>query len=669
MNSLTDRDQYDSRAPATTTPVAARPIALLPDRLISQIAAGEVVERPASVVKELLENAVDSGADRIELRLEEGGIKRIVVTDNGCGIAHDDLALALVRHATSKIASLEDLERVSSLGFRGEALASIASVAELRLTTRTAQADHAEQIDSRSGRITPAAANRGTTVDVLDLYSDTPARRKFLKSQGTETAHGLEAFRRVALAHPDIAFSARVDQRKVEEWPACDWQARALAGLGEEFTNAHRVVESTAGGIYLRGVIGAPSASRARADRQFFYVNGRFVRDRQLGHAVRRAYSDVLHGDRHPAYVLFLALDPQQVDVNVHPAKIEVRFRESQSIHRLVYQVVQQALRTAAGEEAAPQAWQGGQSWPAAANALVVPSSEAGQFGSAKNGELPLQVASRPFTMPGPDQRSTATSSDGRATQFADGRLTHFADGGTVPLDTEYLARSPQAPYSSGAAAPSAEAIAATLAFYEPRPEVATKSPPLGYAIGQLQGIYVLAQNDHGMVLVDMHAAHERLVYERLKAAHADRRLAMQPLLIPAVFRVEALEAQVVEEHSLELLELGLDCNLIAAQQVAVRAVPAALAKADPTALARSVLQEFVEHGTADTVEQRRHELLATMACHSAVRANRRLTVEEMNALLREMEATPGADQCNHGRPTWVQVSMTELDKWFLRGR
>ncbi len=636
--SLIDRDQSNIEPLDGSDVVITEPltIALLPDRLISQIAAGEVVERPASVVKELLENALDSGAGRIDLRLEEGGIKRIVVTDNGVGIAHEQLGLALTRHATSKITSLADLERVASLGFRGEALASIASVARLRLTSRTAACGHAEQIDSCDGAITPAAAAIGTAVEVLDLYAETPARRKFLKSQGTETAHCMEAFRRVALAHPQVAFTARVDQRKVEDWPACTWQERALAGLGDEFIHAHRVVEQSAGDLYVRGMLGAPTASRARADRQFFYVNGRFVRDRVLSHALRRAYSDVLHGDRHAAYVLFLAIDPERVDVNVHPAKIEVRFRDSQAIHRFVYEVARDALRSAAGENAAP--------------------SSANFGGSGLRGIIQSQDNQPQVNQP----------------QFIQNQVNQPRD---------------QYRFDSWTSPPDRTEVAASLSFYEPgalqqlaqtarsepssngEPAVGDGTPPLGYALAQLQGVYLLAQNAQGLIVVDIHAAHERLVFERMKRAHDNQSQAMQALLIPVTFRADPLEARVVEEQALELLALGLDCSLIAANQIAVRAVPTALAHADAAALARSVIQEMLELGGEQAMLERRNALLATMACHAAVRANRKLGIEEMNALLREMERTPGADQCNHGRPTWIQVSLNELDKWFLRGR
>ncbi len=624
--SFTDRDQRNIQPPDGLVTVIpdTNAIALLPELLINQIAAGEVVERPASVVKELIENALDSGADRIDLRLEEGGIKRIVVSDNGCGIAEDQLTLALTRHATSKITSLADLERVTSLGFRGEALASIASVARVRLTSRTQNSLHARLIDSKDGSVSPAGATIGTSVEVLDLYADTPARRKFLKSQGTETAHCMEAFRRVALAHPQVTFTARIDQRKVEDWPISSWQQRALAGLGEEFELAHRVIEQSAGNLYLRGILGAPTASRARADRQFFYVNGRFVRDRTLSHALRRAYSDVLHGDRHAAYVLFLSIDPELVDVNVHPAKVEIRFRDAQAIHRFVYQVARDSLRTAAGEQHAPS------------SAQYQPDALATPMLSATSQVLnPSARINEPHT---------------------------------------------QYRFESFSSRPASSEVAGSLSFYEPGvlqqlaqghedKHSGDDAAPLGHALAQLQGIYLLAQNKTGLIVVDIHAAHERLVFEKMKRAHDSKSLSMQALLIPVIFRAEPLEARVVEEQNLELLALGLDCSLITANQVAVRAVPATLAQADAAALTRSVIQEMLELGGEQAVLERRNALLATMACHAAVRANRRLSIEEMNALLREMEITPGADQCNHGRPTWIQVSLTELDKWFLRGR
>lgn len=610
-------------------PSPRRPIRALADTLISQIAAGEVVERPASVVKELLENAIDAGASRVELRIDEGGVRRVAVADDGAGIPAAELPLALQRHATSKIASLDELERVGTLGFRGEALASIASVARVRITSRTADAAHASQLDSATGELTPSAGTPGTTVEVLDLYAATPARRKFLKTAATETAHCVEALRRVALAHPQIAFTLWIDGRRADHWPAADWRARALVGLGDDYARAHRSLDSGAGSLALAGLLGLPTVSRARADRQFVYVNGRFVRDRLLAHAVRQAYADVLHGDRHPAYVLFLHIDPALVDVNVHPAKIEVRFRDAQAAHRLVFAAVRDALRATA----------------AAHPSLATPEQAAAAFAA--------------------DQPATGE------------RPTHAREAFVQRL-------LPIAPAARGT--PGVARVESALAFYDrdergdvaapgasaqPVPAAGDEAPvpPLGYAIAQLHGVYILAQNASGLVVVDMHAAHERIVFERLKRALDAHAMPTQPLLIPATFRADPLEASLVEEEPRALAELGLDLSLIGPSAIAVRAVPAPLAGGDPAALARSVLAELREAGSARALTERRDALLATMACHGAVRANRRLSLEEMNALLREMEATPGADQCNHGRPTWVQVGLQELDRWFLRGR
>jgi len=620
---------------------ARRPIAPLPDMPVSQIAAGEVVERPASVVKELLENAIDAGAGRIELRIEEGGIRRVVVADDGVGIPPEELPLALTRHATSKIGSLAELEEVASLGFRGEALASIASVASVTITSRTAGADSAWRIDARDGTVAPAAGTRGTVVEVADLYAQTPARRKFLRSAATEAAHCIEAFRRVAIAHPDIGFSLVVDGRRSEQWPAGDWRARALAGLGADFRDAHRVLERGDDRHGLLGLLGLPTASRARADRQYFHVNGRFVRDRVLMHAVRQAYADVLHSERHPAYVLSLSLDPRLVDVNVHPAKTEVRFRDSQAVHRLVFSAVRDALRTGAGADRAP--------------GVLVPGAAAG---------------------PGARYRPPPQSQDALGLEVP---LARPSSPGAEALEAVGApAGRPAAPADrpAGAAAPGPAAVRAALAAFEPgarEPEPAAERgardmPPLGFAIAQLHGIYILAQNADGLVLVDMHAAHERIVYERLKAAAANG-VESQPLLIPVTLRADELSVRCVEEHREQLAALGLELDPISPTTIAVRRVPLALARADAAALARDVIDDLREHGSSRAIEAHRDEILATMACHGAVRAHRRLSLAEMDALLREMEATASADQCNHGRPTWVQLPLAEIDRWFLRGR
>ena len=633
---------YNPRMPASVAP--ARPIALLPDRLVSQIAAGEVVERPASVVRELLENAIDAGARRISLRIEEGGVRRIVVTDDGAGIAPNELALALTRHATSKIATLDELERVATLGFRGEALASIASVAQVRITSRTAGAASASRIDSATAEIAPAAGAIGTTVEVLDLYSQTPARRKFLKTAATEAAHCAEAFRRVALAHESIEFELTIDERRAGRMPAADWRSRALAALGDDYAGAHRVVETQAGPLRLWGVLGLPTVNRARADRQFLYVNGRFVRDRLLGYALRQAYSDMMHGDRHAAWVLFVSIDPGLVDVNVHPAKIEVRFRDPAALRSFVFHSVAEALRTTASAGGAGSTGartdRGSGRWtspaPAPASALALERSLAlyapGEIGAALAGPAAH----------GPDRP--------------------WPDGASWPRGM--LAAEPGAHESALARLPGTGAAAA-----EPHDDAAAAEPPLGHALAQLHGAWVLAQNRHGLVLVDMHAAHERVVYERMKAALARAAMPMQPLLVPATFRADPLEVRVVEDEADALQALGLELSVMSPTAIAVRAVPAPLADGDVVALARAVIGELLEHGASRALAERRDAMLATMACHAAVRANRRLSIDEMNALLRDMESTPGADQCNHGRPTWVQLPFAELDRWFLRGR
>ena len=608
--------------------VARRPIAPLPDHLVSQIAAGEVVERPASVVKELLENAIDAGARHIELRLEEGGVRRVSVADDGGGIEPEQLGLALRRHATSKIASLDELERVRTLGFRGEALAAIASVARVRSASVA------------PGEGVPAAGPPGTTVEVLDLYSATPARRKFLKAQGTETAHALDAFRRVALAHPSIAFTAHVDSRRVEAWPAASGEARAANALGEDV--ATRRIGRDAGALRLDGLAGVPTASRARADRQFFYVNGRFVRDKLLAHAVRQAYADVLHGDRHPAWCLFLHIDPLEVDVNVHPAKTEVRFRDARAIHSFVFHAVGEALRVGAAADGVASSVRG-----------AMPD------GGAASGDR--------WAGGTPRQSSLPWRGEPRALPAADAAL---------PALMRFLA--PDTPRSTGALAEETAAPAGARSDWVSDASAGTSAaaadtddglPPLGYAIGQVHGVYVLAQNASGLVVVDMHAAHERIVYERLKAGLAATSVPSQPMLLPPSFIADADELRTAIEEREPLLALGLDVVESGPDTLSVRAVPTPLAAGDPVALARAVLADLAEHGASRLLDERRDALLATMACHAAVRANQRLTLAQMDALLRDMERTAGADQCNHGRPTWVQLPMAELDRWFLRGR
>jgi DNA mismatch repair protein MutL len=580
-------------------------IRLLPGTLVSQIAAGEVVERPASVVKELLENSLDAGARTIAVALDEGGTRRIRVTDDGAGIAPADLPLALARHATSKIATLADLERVATLGFRGEALASIASVARVTVTSRRADAEHASRVAAEGGppgAVEPAAHPAGTTVDVLDLYFNTPARRKFLKSEATEYAHCAEAFTRVALAHPEVAMTLRHNDRVTSHLPAATGASRAAALLGAEFDRSARTLEAEAPGLRIHGALGDPSQARGARDAQYVFVNGRFVRDRMVAHALREAYADVLHGDRHPSYVVFVGIDPGAVDVNVHPAKTEVRFRDSGAVHRFVFHAAQRALAVTAAAAPAPLAT--------------------------------AEVAGDRFVPRAP------------AFQGALG------------------VAQPAAAYSAMIAA-----VAADVAVARPVDGTAAPDQPLGFALAQLHGVYILAQNARGLVLVDMHAAHERIVYEDLKRALDEHELGAQQLLIPVTFAADALDVAAVEEHADSLRALGFEIAALSPTALVVRGVPAAVAGGDVAALARGVLRDLREFGASRVLTEHRDALLATMACHGAVRANRGLTVPEMNALLRRMEETERAGQCNHGRPTWYQLTLGDLDKLFLRGR
>ena len=618
-----------------------RPIQALPEQLISQIAAGEVVERPAAVVKELLENALDAGAMAIVVRLEQGGVKRVSVTDDGRGIAQEQLALALTRHATSKITSLADLENVATLGFRGEALASIAAVSQLILTTRTSAAAHAWQIaGSADGapQVTPASGATGTSVDVLDLYFNTPARRKFLKSEQTEFGHCAEVVRRIALSRPDVAFSLTHNGRTVEHWNVADIGRRSGQILGAEFAAARLDIDAQAGDLRLHGFAGLPTAAKARADAQYFYVNGRFVRDKLLTHAVRAAYQDVLHGERYPSYVLALEIEPSQVDVNVHPSKIEVRFRDGRAIHQFVFHAVSRALAqtsaTAFGSTPAP---------------LAAPSAMLPWL-RAQQGSL----------------TTAATASDA-----TDAARTGFTGYGGYPARAAGAAGVAQTTADYGAL------YAQPATGFAPQQDSAPSAPaampddefPLGFALAQLHGVFVLAQNARGMVVVDMHAAHERILYEALKDALEDDALQVQSLLIPVTFHADAVEVGTVEEHETILQALGFDIAVLSPTTLAVRAVPALLRNADAQGLARDVLRDVREFGGSRVLLERRNELLGTLACHTAVRANRMLTIPEMNALLRQMECTQRADQCNHGRPTWVQLGHADLDRLFLRGQ
>jgi DNA mismatch repair protein MutL len=598
------------RQPCRYNPPQSMPaIRPLPDLLVSQIAAGEVVERPASVVKELMENSLDAGARRIELQLAEGGVRQIRLTDDGCGVPREDLPLAFARHATSKIARLEDLEEVASLGFRGEALAAIASVARASMVSRAAGSDRAYRIEAHDLAIAPAALAAGSVVEVADLYFNTPARRKFLKTEATEFAHCQEVFQRMALARPDVAFQLSHNGRVSHRLAAGDPQRRAAELLGDEFMGQVRTVDAAAGDLSLTGFAAAPAFSRAGRDMQYVFVNGRFVRDKLLVHAVREAYADILHGSRQPAYLLFLQIDPRNVDVNVHPAKIEVRFRDARSVHRFVFHALQRAL----------------------ALSLAAPEAPA-----------PDVEPHRPAPPPYRPQQHTL------GVEQALPRYLDFVGAAAVPRPV------PIAPAAVSAGAPLIPAEGTT--------------PPLGYALAQLHGIYILAENDKGLVLVDMHAAHERILYEKLKTV-LDSAPPVQQLLIPAVFGVGAREMAAAEEHVATLQKLGFDLAPAGPLELVVRSVPALLARAPIPDLVRALLAELEQFPESEVMTARRNEILATMACHGAVRANRRLGLPEMNALLRDMEATERADQCNHGRPTWTQLGIADLDRLFLRGR
>ena len=667
-----------------------RPIRELSDELISQIAAGEVVERPASVVRELVDNALDAGATQITVRLAAGGVRLISVEDDGMGILPEELPLAFRRHATSKIGNLQDLESVATMGFRGEALAAINSIADCAILSRASGQSAAHLLDGRTGELKPVARSQGTTVEVKELFYSTPARRKFLKTDATELAHCIESVRRHALARPDVGFAIWHEGKLVEQWRRCEdpmleasLNQRLADVLGADFiaqsiavdwrpASAARAqgepsAESSQGPGALRvwGRVGIPDAARSRADQQFCYVNGRFVRDKVLTHAARSAYEDVLHGHRQPIYALYLSMDPARVDVNVHPTKIEVRFRDSREVHQGVRHAVEDTLAA-----------------PRAGNASVADSTGATDTTQGtSNGLLPQGLI--PNRAAAPMYRAQPAINFGANTELIGHRVS---DIGAL------WQRSPSPNTTGGWAAEGSVQVKEEPAqragdteqnplppSHPAREDESAQAWPLGRAIAQLQGIYILAENKQGLVIVDMHAAHERIVYERLKnqlaqqtadgAATTVAQLASQPLLIPATFAATPSEVATAEAHFTTLQTLGLEISPFSPKTLAVRAVPTSLAQGDAVELARSVLAELAQYEASTVIQRAQNELLATMACHGAVRANRKLTIEEMNALLRQMEATERSDQCNHGRPTWRQLSIRELDALFLRGR
>ncbi len=676
-------------------PTLRRPIRDLPDELISQIAAGEVVERPASVVRELVDNALDAGATQVTVRLLAGGVRLISVEDDGLGILREELSIAFRRHATSKIGSLQDLESVATMGFRGEALAAINAIADCAILSRAEGFSEAFLLDGRTGELKPVARSTGTTVEVKELFYSTPARRKFLKTDATELAHCIESVRRHALARPDVGFAIWHEGKLVEQWRKCSGIGSSIGAgfgasaaienvtpehldaldqrlrdvLGEDFLSQSVRVnwagsrnpgvpgQDAAPSLRVWGRAGIPDAARSRADQQFAYVNGRFVRDKVLTHAARSAYEDVLHGHRQPVYALYLAMDPTRVDVNVHPTKIEVRFRDSREVHQAIRHAVEEALAVPRSQATADSAvavgsGNGGGDFglaPSRAPAAPLYSAQAGmQFSRQPEGGHRVSELGALW------QRSDSTGTQGRP-----------AMGQTV-FAAERSAQVQEQP---------AQQVGNMAQNTLPPGDW-----PLGRALAQLQGVYILAENTQGLVLVDMHAAHERIVYERLKnqlgtagGASATegllQGLSSQPLLIPVTFAATPVEVATAEAHTDTLHTLGLEISPFSPKTLAVRAVPSALAQGDAVELARSVLAELSQHEASTVIQRTQNELLATMACHGAVRANRKLSVDEMNGLLRDMEATERSDQCNHGRPTWRQISMRELDTLFLRGR
>jgi DNA mismatch repair protein MutL len=661
--------------PSTQPPRAIRE---LPDELISQIAAGEVVERPASVVRELVDNALDAGATHITVRLLAGGVRLISVEDNGVGIPAAELPIALKRHATSKINSLSELESVGTMGFRGEALAAIHSVSELSVLSRTATQDTAMLLDGRSGELQPTARAQGTTVEVKELFYSTPARRKFLKTDNTELAHCIEAVRRHALTRPEVGFAIWHEGKLVEQWRAQSHDGtdetrqaaldRRLADvLGDDFLRDSVAVHYQAGHVTVLGRAGIPDAARSRADHQFSYVNGRFVRDKVVMHAARSAYEDVLHGHRQPVYALYVEIDPTRVDVNVHPTKIEVRFRDGREVHQAVRHAVENAL-------AIPRAHALGADGQALQAASTGPSNTSPDGTTITSPNWQQTRMHLPASMQAHGQAVNDLSAlwqkgaPSRAGEMQENIAQHYNVNAGANGSANFATQA-NTNFAANSNVDAAHLSQFSAASTDSSTETHTDDWPLGKAIAQLHGVYILAENQHGLIVVDMHAAHERIVYEQLKTQIDAQSLSSQPLLIPATFTATAQEVATAEACAEALHALGLEISTLSAKTLAVRAVPTTLAQGDAVALARSVLAELSQHDASTVVQRARNELLATMACHGAVRANRKLTLQEMNALLRQMEVTERSDQCNHGRPTWRQLSMRELDALFLRGR
>ena len=608
------------------------PIQVLPELLVNQIAAGEVVERPAAALKELLENSLDAGAAEIQIELIEGGIKRIRVADDGSGIPGPELAFAVQRHATSKIRTLDDLEQVATLGFRGEALASLGAISRLTLTSRHTgggvDAPHAfcmQVLAGEMGAIEPAALARGTVIDAEDLFFNTPARRKFLKSEGTEFGHAEDAAIRVAMAFSHVAISLAHNGRRMWSYAPQTAAERVMAILGDEFAGSSMALDETHAAFALRGFVALPRYSRAGRDQQFTFVNGRFVRDKLLQHAIRQAYADVLHHGRQPAFALFLSINPELVDVNVHPAKAEVRFRDARAVHQFVFHALNKALSASTSATSSPMA---------DPTLYVTPPSMPGtDWPRAVQGQFPRQADMMPFAAREPNA------------------FYEVLRGGVANVP---MAAPPMSDDNSGT---------------PPLAHDDSGTPPLGYALAQLHGVYVLAQNVVGLVLVDMHAAHERILYEKFKAANQAHETATQPLLTPIAFAIAPRERETLDDNRALFLELGFDFADLSPNEIAIRAVPALLERREPHQLLREMLDDLALHGASRAIEERRDEILSTMACHAAVRANRQLMIPEMNALLRQMEATERSGQCNHGRPTWYQFALSDLDKLFMRGR